>query len=221
MTVNKLERFKQIAAFDHVLEYTDYQKKGVEKPKGQWHKQIFYNKNPITLELACGTGNYTLELARRYPNRNFIGVDIKGARIWKGAKKALAKELENVRFMRMFIDHVDEYFAKDEIDEIWITFADPYPRAGDRNKRLTAPKFLKQYRQILSAEGVVHFKTDNTDFFDYSCWSVEHVGGYVEQRVDDIYKQKPNHSLLTIKTHFEQKHLRNNKSISYGRFRLE
>lgn len=220
MTVNKLERFAQIAAFDHVLEYTDFQKKGVAKPKGRWKQDVFGNDNPITLELACGTGAYTLELARRHPTRNFIGVDIKGARIWKGAKKALDENLENVRFIRMFIDHLDEYFAKDEVDEIWITFADPYPRAGDRNKRLTSLKFLKQYQHILSDGGVVHFKTDNIDFFDYSCRSVDQFGGVTEQRIDDIYDQKPDHPLLTIQTQYEKKHLKNKKSISYARFQL-
>lgn len=220
MTVNKLERFEQIAAFDHVLEYTDFQKKGAEKPKGRWKQDIFGNDNPITLELACGTGAYTLELARRHPAQNFIGVDIKGGRIWKGAKKALAENLENVRFIRMFIDHLDEYFAKDEVREIWITFADPYPRAGDRSKRLTSPKFLKQYQHILSDDGVVHFKTDNTNFFNYSCRSVKRFGGVVEHRIENIYKQTPDHPLLTIQTQYEKKHLKNKKSISYARFRL-
>ena len=218
MTVNKLERFEEIAAFDHVLEYTDFQKKGIKKPKGRWGEQVFGNENPITLELACGTGAYTLELARRYPDRNYIGIDIKGARIWKGAKKALSEDLSNVRFIRMFIDHLDEYFAEGEVDQIWITFADPYPRAGDRSKRLTSPKFLKQYKHVLQLDGVVHFKTDNTSFFNYSCRSVRRFGGTVLERIENIYDTDLDNPLLSIQTLYEKRHLKNNKHISYGRF---
>lgn len=220
MTINKLERFEDIADFSHVLEYTDYQNRKKEKPAGKWKSGIFGNTQPITLELACGTGAYTLELARRHPNRNYIGIDIKGARIWKGAKKAKEENLGNVRFMRMFIDHLDEYFARDEVDEIWITFADPFPRAGDRSKRLTSPKFLKQYEYILQPGGGVHFKTDDTPFFNYTCRSVEKFGGSVIKKVGDIYTEKPDNELLTIQTEYEKRHLRNRKIIGYCKFSL-
>lgn len=220
MTVNKLERFAQVAEFNHVLEHTDFQNNDTAKPKGRWKGDIFANDNPITLELACGTGAYTLELARRNPDINYIGIDIKGARIWKGAKQAKTENLSNVRFLRMFIDHLDEYFAEDEVDEIWITFADPFSRAGDRNNRLTSPKFLRLYKQILPAEGVIHFKTDDTNFYDYTCRSVKKFGGSILEKVNDIYENRRDDELITIKTVFEKKHLQNKKTISYCKFTL-
>jgi tRNA (guanine-N7-)-methyltransferase len=218
MTVNKLERFAEVAEFDHVIEHTDFQNGGTAKPKGMWNKDIFGNQNPITLELACGTGAYTLELARRNPNRNYIGIDIKGARIWKGAKQAKAESLDNVRFLRIFIDHLDEYFAENEIDEIWITFADPFPRAGDRSNRLTSPKFLRLYKYVLPIAGNVHFKTDDKNFFRYTCQMVTQFGGSILEKVEDIYLKQPENKFLTIKTTFEKKHLQNGKMISYCKF---
>lgn len=220
MTINKLERFEDIAAFSHVLEYTDYQHREAEKPKGHWRENIFDNSYPITLELACGTGAYTLELARRHPKRNYIGIDIKGARIWKGAKKAKEENLKNVRFIRMFIDHLDEYFARDEVNEIWITFADPFPRAGDRKKRLTSPKFLKQYKHILPPGGAIHFKTDDTPFFNYTCRSVKKFGGSLIKKITNVYAEKPNDELLFIQTAYEKRHLESGKAISYCKFTL-
>lgn len=220
MPVNKLQRFEEIASFDHVLEYTDFQDNDRPKPKGQWHATVFGNEQPITLELACGTGAYTVELARRNPGRNYVGIDIKGARLWKGAKQAHDGELSNVRFLRIFIDHLDEYFAPGEVDEIWITFPDPYPRAGDRNKRLSAPKFLEMYRNVLSPGGMVHFKTDNTPLFEYTCRRVIGQGGTLQQRVDDVYRDRPDDPLLTIQTRFEKKHLQKGRTIAYCRFTL-
>lgn len=217
MTVNKLERFAQIADFDHVLEYTDFQNPAETKPKGRWN-EIFGNRHPIILELGCGTGAYALELARRHPEKNYIGVDIKGARMWKGAKKAMAEDLSNIRFLRIFIDHIDEYFAENEVDEIWITFADPYSRAGDRNKRLTAPQFLTMYRSILKPQQPIHFKTDDTSFYKYSYRSVKRSGATVHEKVDDIYEQRPEDELLTIQTDYEKKHLQKGRTISYLQF---
>lgn len=219
MTVNKRERFAQVADFDHVLEYTDFQQPGSKKPNGRWD-DIFGNDHPIILELGCGTGAYTMELARRNPDKNYIGIDIKGARMWKGAKKAIAEGLANIRFLRIFIDHIDEYFAEDEVDEIWITFSDPYSRAGDRQKRLTAPKFLELYRYILKPQHPIHFKTDDSAFFRYSCRSVIKNGGSIIEKVEDIYAQRPDDELLTIRTDYEKKHLKKGKSISYFKFNL-
>ena len=220
MTVNKLQRFAEVASFDHVIEYTDFQKSGKPKPAGRWHSEIFGNDHPITLELACGTGAYTVELARRNPKRNYVGLDIKGSRLWKGAKIAKQEKLENVRFVRMFIDHLDEYFAPDEVDEIWITFADPYSRAGDRNNRLSHPKFLKLYKSILKKGQLVHFKTDDRAFFQYTQRSVQRFGGSIVKSVDDIYETHGDDQRLTIQTHFEKKHLKKGRSISYCSFRF-
>lgn len=217
MTVNKLERFAQNADFDHVLEHTDYQGGDLKKPKGSW-QNIFDNSRPVILELACGTGAYTLELARRSPDRNYVGIDIKGARIWKGAKQALNEELTNVRFLRIFIEGLSDYFSKDEVNEIWITFPDPYPRAGNRKKRLTSSHFLEMYANILNPRGTIHFKTDDTDLFDYTCREVVKFGGKLNEKTPDIYRSSLIDSRLKIQTVYEKRHLKNKKTISYCSF---
>jgi tRNA (guanine-N7-)-methyltransferase len=216
LSVNKLERFAENATFENVIEHTDFKENG-KKPKGSWH-HVFENPHPITLELACGTGACTLELAKRNPEVNFIGIDIKGARIWKGAKKAKAEEVPNVRFLRIFIEEIDEYFAKSEVNEIWITFPDPYPRAGDRSKRLTSPRFLENYVNILQPGGIVHFKTDDTDFFQYTCREVQKFGGTFIQKVPDIYGRACLDDRLNIQTVYEKRHLKQGKTISYCAF---
>src|SRR6056297_388522 len=144
MGKNKQQRYREVEEFPNVFLYTDYTE-GSEKPRGKWHSDIFKNVNPIIAELACGKGDYTLQLSDKYPDKNYIGIDIKGDRIWKGAKKALKDGRDNVRFLRIYIDHLDEYFEFGEISEIWITFPDPYPKKGDISKRLTSPKFLNIY----------------------------------------------------------------------------
>jgi tRNA (guanine-N7-)-methyltransferase len=217
MTLNKLERFEENTELENVLEHTDYQDSTLEKPKGHWN-HIFGNDHHIALGLACGTGLFMLELARRNPDYNYIGIDIKGARIWKGAKQAKEEKLGNVRFLRIFIEDLNEYFAPDEVHEIWITFADPYPRAKNRGKRLTSATFLKIYTDILQPGGLIHYKTDDTDFFNYTCRSVQKFGGSIIQKVDDIYRDQPQNNLLTIKTVYEKKHLKQGKSISYCAF---
>lgn len=220
MGKNKLERFEEIGRFRNVLELTDYQGREEEKPAGSWSAEVFGNGNPVTLELACGKGEYTLELARRFPDRNFVGVDIKGARIWKGARRALEEELENVRFLRIYIDHLHEYFGGGEVEELWITFPDPYPRSPDRNKRLTAPKFLEIYRRVLKPGAPIRLKTDSKMLFDYTLEVIEEEGCLLGEKVDDVYRERPDHDLMTVKTYYERRHLENGKSIKYLDFRL-
>jgi len=220
MGKSKLERFADIATFENVLELTDFRKDEIKKPRGRWHSEIFCNTNPIVLELACGKGTYTLELAKRHPQKNFIGVDIKGARIWKGAKRARHEELDNVRFLRIFIDHLEEYFAEDEVNEIWITFPDPYPKGSDRDKRLTSEKFLNQYSKVLQSEGIVHLKTDNRRLFNFSQRSVEKVGGKVLEKINNIHSAEEVHPPLDIRTDFEIKHLKRERTIKYLQFSL-
>ncbi len=215
MPVNKLQRFAEIQESDHVFEYTDYQPEGLQKPRGRWNKKIFRNENPVTLELGCGKGAYTTTLAQLHPERNYIGIDIKGARLWKGAMRAENKKLDNVRFLRIYIDHLLEYFAADEISEIWITFPDPYPRAGDRNKRLTSPQFLEMYQKILQPQGFIHFKTDDASLFEYTLRSIESFGGTVLKHYNDVYRQDRGETALSIQTSFEKKHLANGRAIKY------
>lgn len=220
MARNKLERFEDITAFENVLECTDFQGTEVSKPKGQWNTDVFEKEQPIILELACGKGEYSLALSEQYPGRNIVGVDIKGARIWKGARKALQGNRRNVRFLRIYIDHLDEYFAPGEVGDIWITFPDPYPRGSDRNKRLTSPKFLNIYRNVLQPEGSVRLKTDSDQLFSYTRRVIEKSGCRILEVVEDIYEERPEDPLLTRKTYFEKKHLIKGKTISYIRFML-
>ncbi len=220
MSKGKLEKFKEVTEFPNTLEYPDFQDEGSQKPRGRWHSDIFENHNPIVLELACGKGTYTLELARQNPEINFVGIDIKGGRIWKGAKKALEEGLENVRFLRIYIDHLDEYFGPDEVDDIWITFPDPYPRYSDRNKRLSGPKFLKIYQRVLKQGGAINFKTDSNELFTFTKESVRQSGCKVHDVVEEIYQERPDDELLTIQTYFERRHLEKGRTISFIKFSL-
>lgn len=220
MGKSKLEKFEEIGRFSNVLELTDFQDPEYDKPAGRWARDIFGNGNPVRLELACGKGEYTLELARRNPAVNYVGVDIKGARIWKGALRALEEGLENVRFLRIYIDHLDEYFGAGEVEELWITFPDPYPRSPDRNKRLSDPKFLKIYRKVLKPRSPIRLKTDSEMLFNYTREVIEEQNCPLVDLVEDVYGERPDDELLTIKTYYEKKHLQNGKSIKYVAFRL-
>lgn len=217
---NKLERFREIGTFENVLEFTDFQEPDAEKPKGKWKTDIFGNDHPIILELACGKGEYALALSERYPETNIVGVDIKGARIWKGARKVLQQQRTNVHFLRIYIDHLDEYFASGEVEDIWITFPDPYPRGSDRNKRLTSPKFLNIYQNVLHPDGSVRLKTDSDKLFAYTRKIIEETGCKIRDLVKNIYEERPDDPLLTQKTYFEKKHLKKGRIISYIEFSL-
>lgn len=215
---NKIQRFKDIARFQNVFEYTDFEDEPT--PKGKWNKEIFENDNAIVLELACGKGEYTIYQAERSPEKNYIGIDLKGNRIWKGAKYALNQEMKNVRFIRMLIDHLEDYFEKNEVDEIWITFPDPHLRGSRSKQRLTSPKFLEIYRQVLKPGARIHLKTDSDHLFNFTLETIEKEGCQIVKKVDDIYKEEPDNDLLTHKTFYEKKHLEAGKTIHYVAFRL-
>lgn len=220
MSKGKLEKFEEVTQFQNTLELTDFQDNDIDRPKGEWQSDIFENENPIVLELACGKGTYTLELARRNPNKNYLGIDIKGDRIWRGAKTALDEGLDNVRFMRMYIDHLEEYFASNEIDDVWITFPDPYPRSPDSNKRLTSPKFLNIYQKVVKPGATIQFKTDDDDLFAFTKKVLRETGCEVLHLIEDVYRSRPDDELITIKTNFEKKHLKRGRTISYVKFTL-
>lgn len=220
MSKGKLEKFEEVAGFGNTLELTDFQDSRTFKPKGRWNKDIFGNDHPIVCELACGKGSYTVELARRKPHVNFVGIDIKGDRIWRGAKEALEENLDNVRFMRMYIDHLDEYFAPGEINEAWITFPDPYPRRPDRSNRLTSAKFLNIYQKVFVAGAQIHLKTDSESLFEFSKSSVANFGCEIQEIVEDIYSERPDSEILTIKTDYEKRWLEEGKNIKYLSFCL-
>jgi len=220
MSKNKLQRFSEIAEFPNVFEYTDFED-GSQKPKGSWASDIFGNDHPVCLELACGKGEYAHALAEKYPQKNYIGIDIKGARMWKGAKIALEKEMGNIRFLRAQIDHLDEYFAPGEIEEIWITFPDPYLRKSKSSKRLTSPKFLDIYRIILKPDGLIHLKTDSDPLFRFTRETIRETCCELADLVEDVYKERPDDELLTVKTFYEKQHLEKGKTIKYVCFRLD
>lgn len=219
MGKNKLERFEDIARFENVFEYTDFE--DGPPPKGRWHSDIFGNDNPIILELACGKGEYTLFLAEQYPDRNYIGIDLKGNRIWKGAKYAMDQGMDNVRFVRMLIDHLEDYFEPGEVSEIWITFPDPHPRGSRSKQRLTSPKFLDIYKNILEKSGLIHLKTDSDLLYDFTLETIEDENCTLLRNVGDIYKEASYDQLLTQKTYYEKQHLRDGKTIHYVCFQLK
>lgn len=209
----KLIRFEAIKSFPNVLQYP-------EGMQGKW-KEFFGNENPITLELACGKGEYTVSLARQYAGRNFIGVDLKGNRIWAGATKALDEGLKNAAFLRIQIEQITGYFNKDEVSEIWITFPDPQLRLSKAKKRLTHPRFLRLYEKILNKNGVIHLKTDSPDLYNFTLLVTELYGLNVVETYSDVYAQPDSHADLKIKTYYESLDIAGSNKVHYVKFRVD
>ena len=212
MGQKKLIRFEAIKAFPNVMEYP-------ENMKGNWHI-YFKNNHPITLELACGKGEYTTGLASMYSDRNFIGIDIKGNRIWRGAKTAIDEGLHNVAFLRTEIDKITDYFAADEIAEIWITFPDPQLRMSKAKKRLTHPKFLRLYQQLLQPNGTIHLKTDSPVLYQFTKTIIDLYTLECEVDFDDAYRQTTISKELAIQTHYEKLDIANSNKIHYLQFKV-
>ncbi len=187
---------------------------------GIWSKEHFSNEQSITLELACGGGEYTLSLARNFPNRNFIGVDIKGNRIWKGARVALAEELTNAAWIRTRIEQLPLFLAEDEVSEIWITFPDPFLKASKSNRRLTSPRFLEAYRKFLKPGGKIHLKTDSPELYAFTLEVLEEEQIVPEVAINDIYAGDLPIPELAYKTFYEKMHLADGRKIKYVRFTL-
>ncbi len=225
---NKLQKFADILRFPNVYECYDTQSPTLVSSnmepvdlKGKWNALHFKNNQPITLELACGGGEYCVGLGKMFPDRNFIGVDIKGNRLWKGAKEALDAGLTNVAFLRTRIEVLEQFFDQDEVAEIWITFADPFPRPTKVNRRLTSPIFLDKYRQILKPSGLVHLKHDDPDFIKFSKKVIDADPlCHLLYTNDDIYASDLLYPELNIKTIYEMKHLKNGKTIKYIRYTI-
>ena len=209
MGQKKLLRFAQIKEFSNVLEYP-------KDVAGTWNN-IFNNNHPIVLELACGRGEYAVGLGEMFPENNFIGVDIKGNRMYLGAKKALDKQLNNIRFLRTQIEMLPDYFGKDEVDEIWITFPDPRLRDRDEKRRLTFHTFLNRYKKILKPGGIIHLKTDSLPFFEFSEESLAANGWETIVKTNDLYNSEWNEDHYGIKTRFEQMFHEKGFSINYLR----
>jgi tRNA (guanine-N7-)-methyltransferase len=190
--------------------------------KGKWRSDYFHNDRPIILELGCGKGEYTVGLASHHLDKNYIGVDIKGNRIWTGASQALEKKLDNVGFLRTRIDFIDHCFAENEVDEIWITFPDPQPQSTRKRSRLTNPLFLNRYKKILKKDGIVHLKTDSTSFYEYTLEVIEEQKLSLIWHTNDLYKNCPanRQELITIKTHYEKLFTEKGEDIKYVCFKL-
>ena len=228
MAKNKLKRFADLKTFSNVLE-PEEARLGFET-QFNWQK-VFGNDNPITLELACGKGDYTLALAKLFPKRNFIGIDIKGARLWKGAKNALSEKLPNVAFLRIQIENLEKYFIplplferhaerRCRITEIWLTFPDPFPRKKQIKKRLTSPRFLAMYKKILQPGSMLHLKTDDLNLLNYSVETALAEGWKIKEVINNIYALPKPGSLLAIKTFYERQHLNAGKQIHYLKITL-
>lgn len=215
----KLERFKEIEALPNVIEPT---KEHYHYVRGKWNEDIFKNTNPITVELACGRGEYTVGLARLFPNNNYIGVDIKGERIWKGSSQALEEGLSNVAFLRTMILLIENFFAEREVNEIWITFPDPRPRKRDIKRRLTSPRFMTMYKKLLKPGGYVRLKTDNTELYQYSLEELQNRNDITDLKfTDDVYNSELRPECFDIKTRFELQFASKGEKIKYLRFRFK
>jgi len=212
MGQKKLIRFAELKTFSNVLQYP-------EDIKGKW-KGFFNNDNPVTLELACGKGEYAVGLGQLHPQKNFIGIDQKGNRIWVGAKKSLQLHLSNVSFLRIQIDRITEYFAPNEINEIWITFPDPQLRSGKAKKRLTHPKFLRLYKEFLATDGFIHLKTDSPHLYRFTKLIIEKYNCTLIEDIDDLYNKKNISDELKIKTHYESLDIAESNRIHYLKFSL-
>lgn len=209
-------------SFGNVIEPDTAEIKTVSYPlRGRWKKDYFRNSNPIVLELGCGKGEYTVGLALNYPDKNHIGIDIKGARIWRGAKTAFENNIKNVLFIRTRIEFINSFFAEDETDEIWITFPDPFPKPVDAGKRLTSPAFLNSYRKILKDRGIIHLKTDNTLLHRFTLDVAESNNLEIISNTDDLYSIDKANEILSIRTHYEDLFLNENIKIKYLSFRLD
>ena len=219
---NKLKRFNENNTFHNVFQPKREELVDAVYPlKGQWNQQFFKNNNSLVLELGCGKGEYTVGLAERYPNKNFIGIDIKGARFWRGAKTAIENKMPNVAFIRAQIELIEELFASNEVDEIWITFPDPQIKYKRTKHRMTNATFLKRYKNILNDAGIVHLKTDSEFMHGYTLGLLHGQGHEVQYANHDVYRQEGSPEEVTaIQTFYENQYLANQNAITYIRFKI-
>lgn len=222
MAKSKLKKFARINAFSNVVQPEDKYPVSNSHLRGNWSTLFFRNNHPIILEIGCGKGEYTLGLARAHPTKNFIGIDIKGDRIYRGAKDALEEGLHNVAFLRIQAERIGWFFDQNEVSGIWLTFPDPQLRGSRRKKRLTSPQFLARYRQILKPEAPIHLKTDNRVLFDYSLEVIAEENHHLICQSSNLYHDEAFASTLltTIQTYYEKKFLAENLPIHYLKFHL-
>lgn len=220
---NKLRRFNENETFSNVFQPSREELvEGQYAQKGNWNKSFFNNDNPLVLELGCGKGEYSVGLAKKFPNKNFIGIDIKGARFWRGAKTALEENIPNVAFLRTQIELIDHAFAENEVDEIWITFPDPQIKYKRTKHRMTNSEFLKKYKKVLKPDGVMNLKTDSEFMHGYTLGLLHGEGHEVLYANHNVYKQEGSPEEVTsIQTYYESQYLEQNKAITYIRFKIK
>lgn len=214
---NKLSRFADNVAADNVIQAG---KELFSKIKGQWRSLYFKNEQALVLELGCGRGEYTVGLGALFPKKNYVGIDIKGSRIWKGSQMAIEQNLQNVAFLRIQIQHLDIYFAENEVDEIWVTFPDPRPKDSDEKRRLTHPRFLAMYEKLLKPGGLFHLKTDNELLFEYTLEEIQKFKISDFKFTRDLYKSELNALHHGLKTRYEQMFFEQGYSIKYLQCRM-
>lgn len=221
MGKNKLARWAELKSFSNVIDPENDIRLGEDHPvKGTWGKEIFRNDNPLILELGCGKGEYTIGLSDRFQGNNYVGVDIKGARMWRGARTANERKISNTAFLRTRIEFIKSFFDTDEVDEIWLTFPDPHSEKRNSNKRLTCPWFLNNYRSFLKDNGTIHLKTDNTELYHYTKKLAERNELTIITATTDLHSEKAGDEILSIRTHYENLFLKKGLKICYLSFRL-
>ncbi len=217
---NKLRHFAENLTFPNMFQPKYEDLKEDFSLKGKWNSEFFKNNNPITLEVGCGKGEYTVGLAQKYPQRNFIGMDIKGARMWRGCKTSNELKMTNVAFVRNYVQMVPQLFAQGEVDELWITFPDPQPKKIKISKRLTSPVFLQRYFQILKPGGIINFKTDNEPLFNYTLDVIKEHNHKLILSVKDLYNYDGLEEVKEIRTYYEKLFSEQGYAINYMQFQL-
>jgi tRNA (guanine-N7-)-methyltransferase len=218
---NKLKRFAELETMERVFQPEAREPVTDFFLKGKWKELVFHNENPVVVELGCGRGEYTTNMAVMFPGRNYIGIDKKGARLWKGAKTANEEKILNAAFLRIQIEQLDAYFLPGEISEIWITFPDPQPQKTRENTRMTSPRFLEMYKTLLPPHGIVHLKTDNAGLFEYTLQKVKDLNAVIRVATHDLYGSDNRDEVLSITTTYEKKYLAQEIKICYLKFSFQ
>ncbi len=224
MAKRKLERFAENATFSHFFQPVWEELSEGFSLWGKWNAEFFGNTNPISIEIGCGKGEYTVDLSNKYPNRNFIGIDKKGARMWRGAKTSNEEKRSNVAFVRMRAENIGKIFGPAEIDEIWITFPEPQPNSPRHSKRFTSPQFIERYRQVLKPGGIIHLKTDSDLFYTFTLEIISEGGHELLYNNSDLYANPGDpevRDVIDVQTHYEKIWLEQGFTIKYLRFRLK
>lgn len=220
MTKRKLQRFAENELAPNVFQPRVAYPPSDNEMKGRWNEKYFKNDHPVILELGCGRGEYTVNLAELFPGNNYVGIDFKGARLWRGAKTALENEMNHVAFLRIEIECIENFFTTGEVSEIWITFPDPHPQLSRERKRLTSPRFLSMYKNILKKGGIIHLKTDNKELYDYTLEIIKENKITILESTNDLYNSKLQDEVMNIKTTYEKIFLEQDFKICYLKFVL-